>query len=77
MVATVIEIIVCCLQERVPTDVLDSQVDPASFEISGHIIMKRQQDYDTLTQDGIWDLLTYASLSEEAFIKFCRFALDF
>ena len=56
---------------------LDSQVDPASFEISGHVIMKRQQDYDTLTQDGIWDLLTYASLSEEAFIKFCCFALDF
>lgn len=66
-----------CMQGRVPTDVLDNQVDPASFEISGHIIMKRQQDYDTLTQDGIWDLLTYASLSEEGFVKFCHLALDF
>ena len=66
-----------CVQDRIPADVLDNQVDPAAFEISGHIIMKRQQDYDTLTQDGIWDLLSYASLSEEAFTKFCHFALDF
>ncbi|KAL3132558.1 hypothetical protein ABBQ32_009097 [Trebouxia sp. C0010 RCD-2024] len=62
---------------RVPSALLDSQVDPASFEISGHIITKRQQDYDALTQDGIWDLLSYASLSQEAFTKFCHYALDF
>lgn len=62
---------------RVPSTVLDSQVDPASFEISGHVIMKRQQDYDELTQDGIWDLLSYASFSEEAFIKFSHLALDY
>ena len=65
------------LQGRVPSALLDSQVDPASFEISGHMVSKRQQDYDALTQDGIWDLLSYASLSEEAFTKFCHFALDF
>ncbi|DBA93584.1 hypothetical protein WJX82_005397 [Trebouxia sp. C0006] len=62
---------------RVPSELLDSQVDPASFEISGHIIMKRQQDYDGLTQEAVWDLLSYASLSEEAFIKFSHFALDY
>ena len=66
-----------CLQGGVPDELLDSQVDPASFEISGHIIMKRRQDYDGLTQDAIWKLLSYASLSEEAFIKFSHFALDF
>jgi len=65
------------VQDRVPSHLLDSQVDPASFEISGHIIMKRQQDYEGLTQDAIWELLSYASLSEEAFIKFSHFALDF
>ena len=67
----------CFVQGRVPATLLDSQVDPASFEISGHVIMKRQQDYDELTQDGIWDLLSYASFSEEAFIKFCHLALDY
>ena len=65
------------MQGRVPSELLDSQVDPASFEISGHIIMKRQQDYDGLTQEAVWDLLSYASLSEEAFIKFSHFALDY
>lgn len=65
------------MQGQVPSELLDSQVDPASFEISGHIIMKRQQDYDGLSQEAIWDLLSYASLSEEAFIKFCHFALDY
>ena len=38
--------------------------------------MKRQQDYDALTQDAVWDLLSYASLSEDNFIKFCNLALD-
>ena len=69
--------VVLFMQGRVPNELLDSQVDPASFEISGHIIMKRQQDYDGLTQDAIWDLLSYASLSEDAFIKFSHFALDY
>jgi len=69
--------VVLSMQGRVPCELLDSQVDPASFEISGHIIMKRQQDYDGLTQEAIWDLLSYASLSEEAFIKFSHFALDY
>lgn len=68
---------VLVVQGRVPSELLDSQVDPASFEISGHIIMKRQQDYDRLTQTAIWELLSYASFSEEAFIKFCQFALDY
>lgn len=64
------------LQNRVPQEVLETQVDPAAFEISGHVIMKRQQDYDALSQEAVWDLLSYASLSEESFIKFCNFALE-
>ena len=26
------------------------QVDPAAFEICGHIVLKRSQDYETVTQ---------------------------
>lgn len=62
---------------RVATEVLDSQVDPAAFEMSGHVIMKRQQDYEGLTQEAIWGLLSYASFSEEAFVKFSHVALDY
>lgn len=63
------------MQNRVPQEILETQVDPAAFEISGHVIMKRQQDYDALSQEAVWDLISYASLSEESFIKFCDFAL--
>ncbi|KAK9810352.1 hypothetical protein WJX72_009291 [[Myrmecia] bisecta] len=60
----------------VPEDLLDSQVDPAGFEISGHLILKRQQDYDNITQDWVWRLLSYASLSAEGFADFAKLALD-
>ena len=53
------------------------QVDPAAFEISGHIIFKRGQDYEAATQAGIWRLLEYASLSEQDFLATARLALDF
>ena len=53
------------------------QVDPAAFEISGHIIFKRGQDYEAATQAGIWRLLEYASLSEQEFLATARLALDF
>ncbi len=53
------------------------QVDPAAFEISGHIILKRAQDYATASQAGVWRLLAHASLSEEEFLATARLALDF
>ena len=61
---------------RVPKELLDTMVDPAAFEISGHIIMKRQADYDDLSQQSIWRLLEYASFTEEQFEKFILLALD-
>ena len=36
----------------VPEEVLATQVDPAAFEICGHIVLKRAQDYETVTQVG-------------------------
>lgn len=40
-------------ENRVPQEILETQVDPAAFEISGHVIMKRQQDYDALSQEAV------------------------
>jgi hypothetical protein len=34
----------------VPEEVLAMQVDPAAFEMCGHIVLKRAQDYETVTQ---------------------------
>lgn len=59
-----------------PADVLESQVDPAAWEIAGHIVLKRQQDYDEVTQEGAWRLLELASCSEQRFAEVARLALD-
>ena len=64
------------LQNRVPEDVLATQVDPAAFEISGHVIMKRQQDYEELTQDAIWRLLALSSFTGQAWEDFKLLALN-
>jgi GDP-L-galactose phosphorylase len=53
------------------------QVDPAAFEISGHIIFKRGRDYDNATQETVWQLLSYASYSEADVLEIARKALDF
>eukprot|EP00891_Asterochloris_glomerata_P000828 jgi/Astpho2/828/Aster-00677 len=63
-------------ENRVPEDVLATQVDPAAFEISGHVIMKRQQDYEELTQDAIWRLLSLSSFTGKAWEDFKRLALN-
>ncbi|KAL4442130.1 hypothetical protein ABPG77_011391 [Micractinium sp. CCAP 211/92] len=60
----------------IPEDVLESQVDPAAWEIAGHIVLKRQQDYDGVTQEGAWRLLELASCSEQRFAEVARIALD-
>lgn len=43
------------------------QVDPACWEISGHMVMKRAQDYDTVDEGTAWRLLSYASFDESRF----------
>lgn len=62
-----------CFGERqaqglIPDEVLDTGVNPAAFEIAGHILLKRQQDYDSLDESGIAKLLAFASLPEEKFL---------
>ena len=51
------------------------QVDPAGFEISGHLILKRQQDYDNVSQEWVWRLLSFASLGDAEFEDFVDLAL--
>lgn len=42
-------------------------VNPAVWEISGHMVLKRRKDYDDASEDYAWRLLTEVSLSEERF----------
>eukprot|EP00252_Welwitschia_mirabilis_P015000 TRINITY_DN330_c1_g5_i1.p1 TRINITY_DN330_c1_g5~~TRINITY_DN330_c1_g5_i1.p1 ORF type:complete len:442 (+),score=68.84 TRINITY_DN330_c1_g5_i1:773-2098(+) len=61
-----------CYAERqalgeVEQEILDTQVNPAVWEISGHMVLKRRQDYDRASEDYAWRLLAEVSLSEERF----------
>lgn len=48
-------------------ELLDTQVNPAVWEISGHMVLKRKEDYERATEQKAWRLLAEVSLSEERF----------
>ncbi|KAL2896081.1 GDP-L-galactose phosphorylase 1 [Bienertia sinuspersici] len=52
---------------QVSPEVLDTQVNPAVWEISGHMVLKRREDFDKASEDYAWRLLSEVSLSEERF----------
>ncbi|KAJ0902624.1 putative GDP-L-galactose phosphorylase [Helianthus annuus] len=52
---------------EVSSELLDTQVNPAVWEISGHMVLKRKQDYEGASEDNAWRLLAEVSLSEERF----------
>jgi len=63
-----------CFAERkanheVEEDVLDTQVNPACFEICGHMVLKRREDYEDISEAFIWRILSAASLDDAAFAK--------
>jgi len=51
----------------VPEKYLETQVNPACWEICGHIVLKRQEDYDNFTESFTCDFLSQVSLTEEKF----------
>ncbi|KAL6573126.1 Phosphate metabolism transcription protein [Orobanche hederae] len=52
---------------EVSQELLDTQVNPAVWEISGHMVLKRRKDYDEASEQYAWRLLTEVSLSEDKF----------
>lgn len=58
---------------EVSKDILDTQVNPAVWEISGHIVLKRRKDFDDASEAYAWRLLSEVSLSEDRFqeVKAC------
>ncbi|XXG61719.1 hypothetical protein AAC387_Pa05g0258 [Persea americana] len=52
---------------EVSSELLDTQVNPAVWEISGHMVLKRKKDYEEASDDNAWRLLAEVSLSEERF----------
>lgn len=61
-----------CYAERqalgeVSHELLETQVNPAVWEISGHMVLKRKEDYEEASEEKAWRLLAEVSLSEERF----------
>jgi len=56
--------------------ILDTQVNPAVWEISGHIVLKRKQDFDRASEDYAWKLLAEVSLSDERFEEVKAYILE-
>lgn len=51
---------------EVAAELLDTGINPACWEIGGHMVIKRTEDYDAMSQDLAWRLLAEVSLTEEA-----------
>ncbi|CAH8389171.1 unnamed protein product [Eruca vesicaria subsp. sativa] len=52
---------------EVSSKLLDTQVNPAVWEMSGHMVLKRKEDYEGASEEKAWSLLAEVSLSEERF----------
>ena len=69
-----------CYQARVsagavPEWILNTGVNPAAFEISGHLLMKTRDDFDALDEDKACRMLEQVSLDEGDFLEVVRMCL--
>lgn len=61
---------------EVEQEILDTQVNPAVWEISGHMVLKRKEDFEKASEDYAWRLLAEVSLSEERFEEVKAYILE-
>lgn len=61
---------------EVSHELLDTQVNPAVWEISGHIVLKRRDDYEEASEASAWRLLAEVSLSEARFEEVKAYIFD-
>lgn len=61
-----------CAQGLIPAHLLEMGVNPAAFEISGHILLKRPQDYQSIVEADVTALLEQASLPEQRFLQLAK-----
>ncbi|XP_042419829.1 GDP-L-galactose phosphorylase 2-like isoform X1 [Zingiber officinale] len=52
---------------EVSEEILETRVNPAVWEISGHMVLKRKKDFEEATEQYAWRLLAEVSLSEARF----------
>ncbi|KAJ8761213.1 hypothetical protein K2173_001269 [Erythroxylum novogranatense] len=61
---------------KVRQELLDTQVNPAAWELGGHIVLKRRKDFEEASETYVCGLLAEVSLSEERFQEVLAFVLE-
>ncbi|KAM7277840.1 hypothetical protein ACFE04_004974 [Oxalis oulophora] len=61
---------------KVPQEILENQINPAAWEISGHMVLKTKKDFEDATEENICRLLSEVSLTEEKFEEVITLALQ-
>ncbi|KAK9194439.1 hypothetical protein WN944_005146 [Citrus x changshan-huyou] len=61
---------------EVSQELLDTQVNPAAWEISGHIVLKRRKDFEEASEEYAWRVLSEVSISEERFQEVKAYVLE-
>ncbi|MQL90553.1 hypothetical protein Taro_023160 [Colocasia esculenta] len=61
---------------EVSQELLDTQVNPAVWEISGHMVLKRKKDYEEASEEDACRLLAEVSLSAERFQEVEEYILN-
>lgn len=61
---------------EVSQDIIDNQVNPAVWEVSGYMVLKRRKDYDEASETSILSFLSLVSVSEEKFQELQANILD-
>jgi len=62
-------------RNKIPESVIATGVNPAVFEISGHLLYKQESDYDNCTEASAEELLACASLTEMQFLALVKFTV--
>eukprot|EP00270_Netrium_digitus_P021639 TRINITY_DN9371_c0_g1_i1.p1 TRINITY_DN9371_c0_g1~~TRINITY_DN9371_c0_g1_i1.p1 ORF type:complete len:483 (+),score=143.75 TRINITY_DN9371_c0_g1_i1:521-1969(+) len=61
---------------QVAQELLDTQVNPAVWEISGHMVLKRESDYVNMTEAAAAQMLSEVSLGDEAFERVLELCIE-
>ena len=63
-------------QNKIPDWIVETGINPAVFEISGHMLFKREDDYEICSEAMASEILASASLDEDEFCNLMREVLE-
>ena len=65
-----------CARGSVPEHVLVTNIQPACFEMCGHMMFKREEDFYGATEELCADIIAQGAVDEETYADLCRVARE-